>query len=112
MSVHPDPEPRRFGRLLVIVPALLVQPSLRLRAKPRLDPLALDVNPIPLGAGDDLRRIDAAPHRRVKFRARRLLRIRKIATVWIDAPEGLKITIGALRASVASNMILVLYWFV
>ena len=97
-----------MGRPQLIVPALLVQPGLRLRAKPRLDPLALGVSPIPLGTGDDLCRIDSSYHRRVEFRARGLLRIRKIATVRIDAPEGLKITIGAIldltRASGASSL--------
>src|SRR6516162_5349208 len=96
ISVHADFKPRRLGRLQLVVPALLVQPGLRLGAKPRLDPSALDVRPIPLGAGDDLPRIDPALERRVEFQPRGLFRIRKFATVRIDPPKRLKLAAGAL----------------
>src|SRR5215468_7857524 len=54
MSVHPDAEPWRFGRLLVIVPALLAEPSLRLRYVPRLAHVGRDISGIVLGAPDDV----------------------------------------------------------
>src|SRR5262245_17932438 len=95
MSVHPDPQPQQLG-LIVLLPAFLTQPVLRLRAKPRLDPLAFDVSPKAFGAGDNVFRIDAALDRRLEFLPRGLFRIRKFAAVRVDVPESLKVAIGTI----------------
>jgi hypothetical protein len=94
-SVHPDPEPRRFG-LVKLRPAFLIQPGLRLRDVPRLDALLLDVCPVSFGAGDDRGRIDATIDSSLEFRARRLLWVREAAAVRVNLPKGVKLIIGSI----------------
>src|ERR1700720_3553949 len=99
MSVHPDPEPRRLGRQLIIRKALLVEPGDGLRDVSRVRAFALDCLPVMLSAADDLRRVLAAFDQRLEFQSRGLFRILVRVPRWIDPPEFFKpMPVDALRA--------------
>ena len=117
MSVHPDPEPRRFGRLLVIVPSLLAQPSLRLRDVAWIADARRDIGGIVPSAADDIGSIGATLDRSFEFQPRGLPRVRMRVSGGVNLPESFKRIVGAIlcfssaHGSMQIDHILVLYWF-
>src|SRR5215472_1936346 len=96
MSVHPDPEPRRFGRFPVIVPALLDQPSLRLRDMARIANAGQDIGGIVLSAADNIGGIGAALDRSFEFQSRRLPGVGMRVPGGVNLPEIFKLIISAI----------------
>src|ERR1051325_5162920 len=97
MLIHPGPEPRRLGRLLVFFPLFLIAPGGSGLHEPRVLDMLADIGRVVLGAADDHGRIAAALYRRLDCLLRGLLRVRVRTPRRKGLPEDFKLTGAILR---------------